>query len=169
MSREYLQLGESVRQYGKTLKAEYEYLNLCKSIATNSKCLSRQVGAILVLNNIVIGTGFNRSPVETKACKTCIRHKHNCKSGESLDLCKALHAEQIAILTALKKNVDLSGATLYVSTSPCYQCAKLIVECKIKKVVASSKYDSKLTDKLFKEAKVKLVILNGHSSNNTLL
>lgn len=157
MSKEYLQLKRRVRQY---IEAEYEYLNFCKSIAANSKCLSRQVGALLVVNNIIVGTGFNRSPVQTKACKTCIRQKHNCKSGESLDLCKALHAEQIAILTALKKNIDLSSATLYVSTSPCYQCAKLIVECKIKRVIASSKYNNKLTDKLFKEAKVELIILD---------
>lgn len=160
MSKEYLQLERRVRQYGKTLKAEYEYLNFCKSIAANSKCLSRQVGALLVVNNIIVGTGFNRAPVQTKACKTCIRQKHNCKSGESLDLCKAMHAEEIAILTALKKNIDLSSATLYVSTSPCYQCAKLIVECKIKRVIASSKYNNKLTDKLFKEAKVELIILD---------
>lgn len=160
MSKEYLQLLRRVRQYGKPLKAEYEYLNFCKSIAANSKCLSRQVGALLVVNNIIIGTGFNRTPIETKACKTCIRHKHNCKSGESLDLCKALHAEELAILTALKKNIDLSSATLYVSTSPCYQCAKLIVECKIKRVIAASKYNNKLTDKLFKEAKVELIILD---------
>lgn len=160
MIKEYLQLRRSVRQYGKTLEAEYEYLNFCKSIAANSKCLSRQVGAILVVNNTIVGTGFNRAPVQTKACKTCIRHKHNCKSGEALDLCKALHAEEIAILTALKKNIDLSSATLYVSTSPCYQCAKLIVECKIKRVIASSKYNNKLTDKLFKEANVELIILD---------
>ena len=100
MSKEYLQLGGRVRQYGKTLEAEYEYLKFCKSIAANSKCLSRQVGALVVVNNIIVGTGFNRTPIQTKACKTCIRQKHNCKSGESLDLCKALHAEQIAILTA---------------------------------------------------------------------
>lgn len=160
MSREYLLVCGSGKQYCKTLEAEYEYLKFCKSIATNSKCLSRQVGALIVVDNIIVGTGFNRTPINTKACKTCIRQKHKCKSGESLDLCKALHAEQIAILTALKKNIDLSSATLYVSTSPCYQCAKLIVECKIKKVIASSKYDNELTDKLFKEAKVELIILD---------
>lgn len=160
MSREYLQMCGRARQYDKTLETEYEYLKFCKSIATNSKCLSRQVGALLVVDDTIVGTGFNRTPIKTKECKTCIRQKHKCKSGESLDLCKALHAEQIAILTVLKKNIDLSSATLYVSTSPCYQCAKLIVECKIKKVIASSKYDNKLTDKLFKEAKVELIILD---------
>ena len=57
----------------------------------------------VVVDNIIVWAGFNRTPIQTKACKTCIRQKHNCKSCESLDLCKALHVKQLAILTSLKK------------------------------------------------------------------
>lgn len=145
------------RSCGRTIETDRQILKMCLEEATKSKCLSRHVGAILVKNGIIIGRGANNAPVHTKPCSECIRHKNNIKSGKSLDICKAIHAEENAILDAMTKTRDLEGATLYVSVFPCYNCAKLIVNQGISKVVYLTDYDSELTKQLFDEANVRLL------------
>ena len=144
----------------KSLQVHLDRLKLCEEIATQSNCLSRHVGAIIIKNNVLLATGYNRAPLNTTMCENCIRHtKH---SGESLDICKALHAEETCILNFLKKySYDtLKDCILYVSVAPCYNCAKLIVETGIKQVYAKYDYNSSYTKAIFDEAGVNLIILN---------
>lgn len=144
---------------GKSLQVHIERLNFCESVAKQSPCLSRHVGAVLVKNNGIVSTGYNRTPINTKMCVNCIRKMK--KSGEALDICKAMHAEEICILSFLKKYsyADLKDCILYTSVSPCYNCAKLIVECGIKQVYAHIDYKSSYTNAIFDEAGVKLSII----------
>lgn len=148
-----------MRSSGKTLENDLDLLRFCDVIATQSNCLSRQVGACLLKNGIIVSTGFNRVPCNTKDCSICIRQQK--KSGESLDICKAIHAEEACILNYLKKHTleDIKDCVLYVSVEPCYNCAKLITDIGIKKVYAHLPYNSKLTKHIFDEANVKLHIL----------
>lgn len=144
---------------GKSLQVHLDRLDFCEEIAKQSDCLSRHVGAILVKDNGIVATGFNRAPRNTKMCLTCIRHaKH---SGESLDICKAIHAEETCILDFLKKyNYEsLKDCVLYTSVSPCYNCAKLIADVGIKQVYAKVDYQSSYTNAIFDEAGVTLTIL----------
>ena len=78
---------------GKSLQVHLDRLDFCEEIAKQSDCLSRHVGAILVKDNGVVATGYNRAPCNTTMCENCIRHSKH--SGESLDICKAIHAEEI--------------------------------------------------------------------------
>lgn len=143
----------------KTLAMHFDILNMCHDIAKDSKCLSRQVGACLIKNHMVVATGYNRVPHKTKDCEECIRHTK--KSGECLDICKAIHAEEDCIINYLKKfSIDsLRDCTLYVTVAPCYHCAKLIIDLGIKQVICASDYNSLYTKQLFDEAKVNLIIL----------
>ena len=145
---------------GKSLQVHLNRLDFCEEIAKQSDCLSRHVGAILVKDNYIVATGYNRAPNNTSMCENCIRHtKH---SGESLDICKAIHAEETCILNFLKKySYDtLKDCILYVSVAPCYNCAKLITETGIKQVYAKYDYNSSYTKAIFDEAGVTLHILS---------
>lgn len=143
----------------KSYKAYLDMLKFAKLIGEQSQCLSRHVGACLVKNHMVVSTGFNQTPCNTKPCKECIRHSK--KSGESLDICKAIHAEEMCILNYLKNHTieDLKDCILFVSVAPCYNCAKLITHLGIKKVYALEDYNSKYTKEIFSEGKVELIIL----------
>lgn len=144
---------------GKSLQVHLDRLDFCEEIAKQSDCLSRHVGAILVKDNEVVATGFNRAPHNTKMCRNCIRlAKH---SGESLDICKAIHAEETCILDFLTKYDYelLKDCILYTSVSPCYNCAKLIADVGIRQVYAKIDYKSSYTNAIFDEAGVMLIIL----------
>ena len=150
----------STQKSCKSLQVHLDRLDFCEEIAKQSDCLSRHVGAIIIKNNVLLATGYNRAPLNTKMCENCIRHtKH---SGESLDICKAIHAEETCILNFLKKySYDtLKDCILYVSVAPCYNCAKLIVETGIKQVYAKYDYNSSYTKAIFDEAGVTLTILS---------
>lgn len=136
-----------------------DILDTCETIAKSSECLSRKVGACLVQDNIILSKGYNHTPHNTCDCKTCIRH--NNKSGECLDICKAIHAEEDCIINYLKEySIDsLKDCTLYVTVAPCYHCAKLITDIGIKKVICRTDYNSQYTKDLFTEAGVELIIL----------
>jgi dCMP deaminase len=143
----------------KTLQVHLKRLELCDRVSKKSECLSRHVGAILVKDNTIVAKGYNRVPKSTEACRVCIRQKK--KSGEALDICKAIHAEETCILNFLKKYNygDLKDCILYVSVAPCYNCAKLIVDAKTKAVYAKQDYNSNYTKAIFDEAGVGLFIL----------
>ena len=143
----------------KTLQTHYNIFEYCNEISKKSKCLSRQVGAVLVKDGLIVSQGYNRVPCKTNDCKTCIRHQKH--SGEALDICKAIHAEEACILNYLKNHTleDLKDCTLYVTVEPCYHCAKFIIDCKIRKVYAHQEYNSDYTKAIFKEAGVKFYIV----------
>ena len=150
----------STQKLGKSLQTHIERLKYCDEISKLSPCLSRHVGALIVKDNCILSTGYNRTPLNTTSCENCIRKTK--KSGEALDICKALHAEEICILTFLKKYSydSLKDCILYVSVAPCYNCAKLITETGIKQVYAKYDYNSNYTKAIFDEAGVTLTILS---------
>lgn len=93
-----------------------DYILRCWELAENSDCRKMQFGAVLVLDDKVIGEGFNHVPHPSllDLCEPCIRE--NIQSGTRLELCAALHAEQDAILSAHQAGIaDLSKATLYIA------------------------------------------------------
>lgn len=124
--------------------------------ANNANCIKGKVGAIIVKDNIILGKGNNSVPNGTKPCteKTCIRKLLNLKSGERQELCKVVHAEQNAILSALFNKYDLNGSTIYVTKSPCMICSKLLINAGIKRVVYANKYPDEEAFKILAEADV---------------
>ena len=119
--------------------------------AENSYCKRRQVGALLVKDKTIISDGYNGTPSG---------FPNVCEDDNDTTFPYVLHAEANAIAKVAQSNNSSDGATLYVTASPCIECAKLIIQAGIKRVVYSEKY--RLTDgiDLLERAGVKVEFLN---------
>lgn len=135
-----------------------DIINLLNTIANNSRCLRRKVGAILMKDEATISVGFNRVPYGQTDCQTCARENFN--SGERLDLCRAIHAEEDAIMMCVRSGISTQDSALYVTNMPCNHCAKLIVEAGIDTVYYINGYECEHTKDLLSSANVKLVKLD---------
>ena len=136
-------------------------MELAFNIASWSSCtkLERQIGAIIVRDKRILTTGYNGAPSGIFSCKdkgVCMRRQLGIKSGEQLEKCYAIHAEQNASIQAAKMGVSVDGATMYCTHQPCVICSKMIINCGIKRVVFSEDYPDKFSCEMFEEAKVLL-------------
>lgn len=134
------------------------YMGLAKEVATWSSCLSRNVGCILTVGRRVVSTGYNGAPAGCKSCKElgfCLRK--GSASGENLETCQAVHAEQNAITQAAKFGISVKGGDMYITTYPCSTCMKLIINSGIKRVFYLEEYNSPLTKKFAEQAGIELI------------
>jgi dCMP deaminase len=115
------------------------WMNIVSDVALRSTCLRRQIGALVVKNNVIVSTGYNGAPRGFTHCLEtgCRRDKLNIPSGERHEECVGVHAEQNALLQAGR---DANGATLYVNAFPCKICAKLIINAGVKRVMMTGEY-----------------------------
>ena len=123
--------------------------------STRSTCLRRRVGAVIVKDKHIIATGYNGAPRGLSHCTDtgkCIREELNIPSGERHELCRALHAEQNAIIQAATLGQSIEGATIYITTQPCIICAKMIINSGIKRIVIKEGYPDKVAVEMLKEA-----------------
>ena len=142
---------------------EYFY-NVCKQVARNSKCFSRQIGAIVVIDKSIISTGYNGPPRGVPTCDRrwridnlfrekygshikedtditgrCPRHIIGFKSGEGLDVCVAGHAERNSLINAARNGIATKGATMYMTCGiPCSPCLVEIINAGIKEIVVTN-------------------------------
>lgn len=107
------------------------YLRIAKIWSENSYCKRRQVGAIIVKDKMIISDGYNGTPVG---------FENNCEDENNNSKEYVLHAEANAITKVAKSNNSSNGATLYVTSSPCMECSKLIIQSGIKRVIFAEKY-----------------------------
>tara|TARA_B100001540_G_C15752410_1_gene617643 strand:+ start:532 stop:996 length:465 start_codon:yes stop_codon:yes gene_type:complete len=142
-----------------TKQARYDraYLRMATEWAKLSHCKRRQVGAIIVKNNIIIADGYNGTPSGFENC---------CEDREGKTYWYVLHAEANAILKLAKSNNRGQNSTLYITLSPCKDCSKLILQAGIKRVVFINKYkDSEGVDFLSKAGIEVVQIMNPFSEN----
>lgn len=111
------------------------YLRMAHIWAENSYCTRRQVGALIVKDKMIISDGYNGTPSG---------FPNVCEGADGLTLPCVLHAEANAITKVAKSSNSSEGATLYVTASPCVECAKLIIQAGIRRVVYTDAY--RLTD-----------------------
>ncbi len=118
------------------------FMQIAKLVSKRSTCVRRDVGAVIVKDKHIISTGYNGAPRGLEHCLDigCIRKKNNVPSGKMHELCRAIHAEQNAIIQASLNGASTEGATLYCTHSPCVICAKMIINAKIRKVYYSEGY-----------------------------
>ncbi len=115
------------------------FMELAVNLARRSHCIKRHVGAVLTKDTRIISIGYNGPPAGTHNCDDefpdvgCPR---DSKGGCSL----AIHAEQNAILYAVKNKASVEGSTLYVTLSPCLACARIIYSAGIEKVIYLNSY-----------------------------
>lgn len=131
------------------------YLDIAQTVAERSTCIRRSFGAIIVKNDEILSTGYNGAPRGRKNCSElgkCIRNTLNIPRGERYELCRSVHAEANAIISARRS--DMIGAALYlVCTDPsngetvsgtncCSMCRRLIINAGISDVIVRDTYDT---------------------------
>ncbi|MGC9150664.1 MAG: deoxycytidylate deaminase [Microbacter sp.] len=133
-----------------TKQAQFDkrYMQMAYIWAQNSYCQRRKVGALIVRDNMIISDGYNGTPAG---------FPNQCEDENNKSFPYVLHAEANAITKIARSNNSSQGATLYVTSSPCIECAKLIIQSGIKRVVYGEPY--RLADgiELLKQAHVEVV------------
>lgn len=134
----------------KQLELDKRYMRMAKIWAENSYCVRRQVGALIVKDKMIISDGYNGTPVG---------FENICENEDGFTKPYVLHAEANAITKIARSNNNSNGATLYVTTSPCIECAKLIIQAGIVRVVYGEEYHIMDGIDLLKRAGVEVVYL----------
>ena len=134
----------------KQRKFDQRYLEMARIWAKNSYCTRRQVGALVVKNNMIISDGYNGTPSG---------FENVCEDDNGVTKPYVLHAEANAITKLARSNNNSDGATIYITASPCIECAKLIIQSGIKRVVYGEKYRLMDGIELLERAGIEVVYL----------
>ncbi|MCX5705009.1 MAG: cytidine/deoxycytidylate deaminase family protein [Candidatus Omnitrophica bacterium] len=134
------------------------FLDVAGLVARRSTCLRRNVGAILVKDKRILATGYNGAPAGLKHCLDigCLRQKLNIPSGQRHELCRALHAEQNALIQASLYGISVKGSKLYATCQPCVICAKMLINAGISEIIITEGYPDKMAMDFLKQAKIKV-------------
>ena len=130
---------------------DQRYLRMARIWAENSYCRRRQVGALVVKGNMIISDGYNGTPSG---------FDNVCEDENGVTHPYVLHAEANAITKLARSSNNSDGSTLYVTASPCIECAKLIIQAGIKRVVYAEKYRLEDGINLLKKAGIEVIYLN---------
>ncbi|MCD6333539.1 MAG: dCMP deaminase family protein [Bacteroidales bacterium] len=142
---------ELIKPYGtRQLQFDKRYLQMARIWAKNSYCKRKQVGALIVKGRMIISDGFNGTPAGFE--NVCEDENGNTKPY-------VLHAEANAITKVAKSGNSSENATLYVTTSPCMECSKLIIQSGIRRVVFSELYHDDSGIRLLRKAGIEVVHL----------
>lgn len=133
-------------------------MELAKLVATRSTCLRREVGAVLVKDKRILATGYNGAPRGMNHCLEigCLRDQLGIPSGTRAELCRAVHAEQNAIIQCAIYGVSSEGSTIFVTHQPCTICTKILINAGVKRIVYENPYPDEFSQQLLKEAGVKV-------------
>ena len=133
------------------------FMQIADVAATRSTCVRRHVGAVLVSDRHILATGYNGVPAGIEHCseRGCLRESLGIPSGTKHELCRGLHAEQNALIQAARHGgIAKDGATLYCTAHPCAQCAKMLINAGVSRVVYRNEYPDGLSESLLREANV---------------
>lgn len=135
----------------KQRRFDLRYLRMARIWAENSYCTRRQVGALVVKEGMIISDGYNGTPSG---------FENICEDENNVTKPYVLHAEANAITKLARSNNNSDGSTIYITASPCIECAKLIIQSGIKRVVYGEQY--RLTDgiDLLKCAGIETIYIN---------
>ena len=130
---------------------DLRYLRMASIWAENSYCERRKVGALVVKNKMIISDGYNGTPSG---------FENVCEDSNNVTKPYVLHAEANAITKLARSNNNSDGSTLYVTAAPCIECAKLIIQAGIKRVVYGEKYRLEEGLDLLRSANIEVIFLN---------
>lgn len=136
-------MGDSEKQR----KLDRRYLQMARIWAENSYCTRRQVGALLVKDKMIISDGYNGTPSG---------FPNVCEDENNVTYPYVLHAEANAITKVARSNNSSEGATLYVTAGPCLECAKLIIQAGVVRVVYCDAYHSEAGIDLLRQAGIEI-------------
>lgn len=142
---------DALRPYGNR-QAEFDkrYLEMARIWSNNSYCVRRQVGALIVKDRMIISDGYNGTPEG---------FENICEDENNKTKAYVLHAEANAITKVAKSNNSSEGSTLYITTSPCVECSKLIIQSGIRRVVFCDNYHSDEGLKLLERASIEVLFM----------
>lgn len=140
------------------------FMELVETTGHRATCNRGRSGCVITKDKRILTTGYVGSPQGVKHCDEVGHEMHKVTHDdgtESMHCIRTIHAEQNALIQASRVGVSLQGSTLYCTMTPCYTCAKLIINAGIIRVVAKQDYQSSAQSKrIFKETKIKLEILD---------
>lgn len=139
------------------------FMELAEVVSSRSTCLRRQVGAVIVKNKQILSTGYNGSPSGLRHCAEvgCLRQQLQIPSAERTEICRAVHAEQNALVQAAKHGVAIDGADIYTTLEPCVLCTKLLINSGIRRVIFAKPYPDQLAHEMAAEAGLELIHFQG--------
>lgn len=146
-----MQKMQTAEQENKQNQLDKRYLRMASIWAENSYCVRRQVGALLVKDKMIISDGYNGTPSG---------FENICEDDNNTTKPYVLHAEANAITKVAKSGNSSENATLYITASPCIECAKLIIQAGIVRVVYSEEYHSSEGVQLLKRAGIEIKYVN---------
>ena len=133
--------------------SDRNFINIAHEIASASKCVSKQVGAVIVKDGRILSTGYNGTPT---GYTNCSEHWNGEYTKEHHDWSKTyeIHAEMNALIWAARKGISIEDATIYVTLEPCSECSKNLIAAGIKRIVYDKSYehtDSSIISKFIKD------------------
>lgn len=137
---------------------EEYFVNITLEVAKRSTCRRRHCGALLVIENRILATGYNGAPSKLEHCleRGCLREELGIEPGQRHELCRGLHAEQNALLQAALHGIKIDGAVIYATHQPCAQCSKMLINGGVKKVYYLDAYPDPLAEELLAEADIEI-------------
>jgi len=120
--------------------SDENFINIAFELAKASKCVSKQVGAVIVKDGRILSTGYNGTPA---GFTNCCDHWNNEYTPEHHEWSKTyeIHAEMNAIIWAAREGISIEGATIYVTLEPCSECSKNVIASGIKRIVYAKEYE----------------------------
>ena len=141
----------------KQRKFDLRYLEMARIWAQNSYCQRRQVGALVVKEGMIISDGYNGTPSG---------FENICEDDNGVTKPYVLHAEANAITKLARSNNNSDGSTIYITASPCIECAKLIIQAGIRRVVYGEKYRLMDGIELLERAGIEVVYIGKNENDN---
>lgn len=135
----------------KQLLLDERYLRMAQIWSENSYCQRRKVGALIVKDKMIISDGYNGTPSG---------FENICEDENNVTKPYVLHAEANAITKVARSNNSSDGATMYVTCAPCIECAKLIIQAGIKRVIFSEEYHTNEGSKLLERANIEITSIS---------
>lgn len=134
------------------------FMSIAFLVSSRATCLRRSVGALAVRDKRILATGYNGAPSGLKHCleSGCLRQELKIPSGQRHEICRGLHAEQNVVIQAAINGINIVGSDFYCTTHPCVLCAKILINCKIRKLYYADSYPDELAAKMLQEAGIEI-------------
>jgi len=138
------------------------FMQIAVLVAERSTCIRKKVGAVIIRDKHILATGYNGAPKGLPHCSEvgCLREKLGIPSGERVEMCRGIHAEQNALVQAARFGISLEGGVCYTTLQPCVTCTKLLVNSGISKVIFKEGYADKLGEEIMHQTDVEIVKLD---------
>ena len=138
--------------------SDTNFINIAFEIASASKCVSKQVGAVIVKDGRILSSGYNGTPAGFMNCRDYWNSEYTPEHHEWSKTYE-IHAEMNAIIWAARKGISIEGATIYVTLEPCSECSKNLIASGIKRIVYAKSYEHTQSDVISKFIKDNGVII----------